>query len=170
VVLGLVAMKTDAVLKEVEERITSYSDLPWLSSYTDHGSHRPDESPIGEISFQEIGKWLIVILIYRWEGTTMDQTTDRLGGDPYYCIVRYDWIGFIETAPSEAKTIEYLDEWALHSLKYVCENTDVGAWGLHEGSYIEDLKEDGTLVIRDQKGKYQDVDPMTEGELRTIQL
>ena len=60
-------MQTDAVLKEVEERITSYNDLPWLSYYTDMGSHRPDGPPEGSISFQEIGKWLVIVLIYRWE-------------------------------------------------------------------------------------------------------
>ncbi len=163
-------MKTDALMMEIEGRIASHEDLPWLSGYTDFGSHRPDDSPEGSISFQEIGKWFVVVVVYRWEGTTMDQTTDRLSGDPYYCVVRYDWIGLIETASSEVKTREELDEWAIHSFKYVRENTDAGAWGVHEGSYIEELKEDGTLVLRDQKGKYEDVDPMTEGELRIIQL
>ena len=163
-------MKTDAVLKEIEGRITSHTDLPWLSGYTDHGRHSPDDPPEGEISFQEIGKWLVIVLIYRWEGTTMDQTTDRLSGDPYYCVVRYDWIGLLETAPSKVKAVAELDEWAIHSLKYVRENTDVGAFGSHQGSYIEELKKDGALTLRDQIGRYQDVDPGTEGELRTVQL
>ena len=163
-------MKTDAVLKEIEGRITSRSDLPWLSGYTSHGSHSPDDPPEGEISFQEIGKWLVIVLIYRWEGTTMDQTTDRLSGDPYYCVVRYDWIGLLETAPSKVKTVAELDEWAIHSLKYVRENVDVGAFGSHQGSYIEELKKDGALTLRDQIGRYQDVDPGTEGELRELQL
>ena len=163
-------MKTDALMKDIEGRITDHSLLPWLSNYTDHGSHRPYEPPEGSISFQEIGKWLVVIVAFRWEGTTMDQTTDRLGGDPYYSIVRYDWIGLKETAPSEVKTIEELNQWSIRSLNYVCENTDVGSWGVHQGSYIDELKEDGTLVIRVQEGRYQDVDPMTEGELETIQL
>ena len=161
-------MKSDALMKEIEGRITNHDDLPWLSGYTDFGSHSPDESPEGSISFQEIGKWLVVV--FRWEGTTMDQTTDRLSGDPYYCVVRYDWIGFQEGAPSKADSIDDMNKWAVQSLKYVRENTDAGAWGRHEGSYIEELKEDGTLILRDQKGGYEDVDPMTEGELRTIQL
>ena len=169
-VFGMVEMKTDAVLKEIEGRITSYIDLPWLSNYTDWGSYRPDGLPEESISFQEIGKWLVIILIYRWEGTTMDQTTDRLGGDPYYCIVRYDWIGLIETAPSEVKTLEELDEWAIHSLKYVCENNDVGAWGSHEGSYIDEFTKDGKVTLRVQTGRYRDVDPVTEGELQELHL
>lgn len=163
-------MKTDAVLKEIEARITSHTDLPWLSDYTDMGSHRPDGPPEGSISFQELGKWLVIVLIYRWEGTTMDQTTDRLSGDPYYCVVRYDWIGLIETAPSKVKTVEELDEWAIHSLKYIRENTDAGAWGSHEGSYIEGFTKDGKVTLHDQTGRYADVDPATEGGLREIQL
>jgi len=163
-------MKTETLMKEIEARITSHENLPWLSGYTDFGSHRPSDSPEGSISFQEIGKWLVVIVVFRWEGTTMDQTTDRLGGDPYYCVVRYDWIGLKENALSTAESIEEMNEWAIQSLKYVCENNDVGSWGQHEGSYIEELKEDGTLIVREQSGRYEDVDPMSEGELRTIQL
>ncbi|MFW9844879.1 MAG: hypothetical protein ACFFEV_09905, partial [Candidatus Thorarchaeota archaeon] len=128
----MVEMKTDSLMKEIESRITSYDDLPWLCNYEEWGSMRSSENPEGAISFNEIGKWLTVIVVHRWEGTTMDQTTDRLSGDPYYCVVRYDWIGLLESAPSTAKTITELDDWAIHSLKYVRENTDVGAWGVHE--------------------------------------
>ena len=163
-------MKTDAVLKEIEGRITSYSDLPWLSDYTDMGSYTPDGPPEGEISFQEIGKWLVIVWIFRWEGRTMDQSTDRALGDPFYCVVRYDWIGLIETAPSKVKSVAELDEWAIHSLKYVRENNDAGAWGSHAGSYIEGFTQDGAVTLRDQKGRYKDEDPGTTGELRTIQL
>jgi len=112
----------------------------------------------------------VIVVIYRWEGTTMDQSTDRLSGDPYYCVVRYDWIGLIETAPSKVNTIAELDEWAIHSLKYVRENTDAGAWGTHEGSYVEGFTKDGKVTLRNQKGHYEDVDPGTEGELRELQL
>ena len=167
---GMSEMKTEALMEDIEGRMKNHSILPWLSNYTDFGNHRSSEAPVGSISFQEIGKWLVVVVVYRWDGTTMDQTTDRLSGDPYYCVVRYDWIGLKETAPSKVKTVEELDEWAKQSLTYVRENTDVGVWGVHQGSYIEELKEDGTLIIRVQKGNYQDVDPMTEGELETIQL
>lgn len=170
IVVLMAEMKIDVLLKNIEGRIKSYEDLPWMSDYTDFGSFRPDGFPESAPGFQEIGKWLVVVVIFRWEGTTMDQTTDRLNGDPYYGVVQYDWIGLIETAPSEAKTPEDLDEWAIHSLKYVRENTDAGAWGVHQGSYIDQITEEGKLVIRDQKGTYQDEDPGTTGELRTIQL
>lgn len=163
-------MNIDALLKNIEGRIESHADLPWLNDYTDFGSFRPDGPPENAPSFQEIGKWLVIVVIFRWDGTTMDQTTDRLSGDPYYGVVRYDWIGLKETAPSKVETPEELDKWAVQSLKYVRENNDAGSWGSHNGSYIEEMKEDGTLVIRDQNGRYQDVDPMTEGELRTVQL
>lgn len=166
----MVEMKTDALMKELESRIESHAELPWLSDYTDFGSFRPDGSPVGAPNSQEIGKWLVVTVVFRWEGTTMDQSTDRLSGDPYYCVVRYDWIGLIDTAPSEAKSPEDLNEWAIQSFKYVRENTDAGAWGVHEGSYIEGFNEDGLLVIRDQHGKYQDEDPMEVGKLRRVQL
>ncbi len=160
----------DALIKDIESRLKSHADLPWMEGYTDHGSFRPDGEPENAPSFQEIGKWFVIVVIFRWEGTTMDQTTDRLSGDPYYCVARYEWIGLMETAPSEAKTPEELDEWAVQSLKYVRENTDAGIWGVHQGSHIEQMTKDGKLVIRDQKGTYQDVNPETTGELRTIQL
>ncbi|TFH07320.1 MAG: hypothetical protein E4H14_08775 [Candidatus Thorarchaeota archaeon] len=163
-------MNIDALLKNIEGRLKSHADLPWLNNYTDIGSFRPDGPPEWAPSFQEIGKWLVVVVIFRWEGTTMDQSTDRLSGDPYYAVVRYDWIGLIETAPSEAKIPEELDNWAIHSLKYVRENNDAGAWGSHNGSYIDQMTKEGKVVIRDQEGKYQDEDPETTGELRTIQL
>ena len=166
----MVEIKIDALLKNIEGRLESYEDLPWLNNYTDLGSFRPDGSPEAAPSFKEIGKWLVVVIIFRWEGTTMDQTTDRLSGDPYYCVVRYDWIGLIETAPSKVMTIQEMDEWALQSLKYVRENNDAGAWGSHAGSYIEGFTQDGKVTLRDQKGRYQDEDPGTTGELRTIQL
>lgn len=159
-----------ALLKEIESRLTSYEDLPWLSRYTDHGSFRPDGEPEITTNFEQIGKWLVVVIIFEWDGTTMDQTTDRLGGDPYYGVLRHDWIGLAETAPSSVKSIKEMNDWAVKSLKYVRENNDVGDWGLHEGAYFEAMNEDGTLVIRVQHGKYQDVDPMTIGELETIQL
>jgi len=141
-----------------------------MSSYTDFGTFRPDGSPEGDIRLQEIGDWLSIVAVFRWEGTTMDQTTDRLGGDPYIGIVRYDWIGPKKTAPEEVSTKEDLDEWASISLKYARENTDVGIWGVHQGSWVEDLKEDGTVKIRDVKGKYQDEDPQSLGETRIVQL
>ncbi|MBY8998363.1 MAG: hypothetical protein KGD60_11585 [Candidatus Thorarchaeota archaeon] len=141
-----------------------------MSGYTDHGSFRPDGSPEGEIRLQEIGNWLSIVVVFRWDGTTMDQTTDRLSGDPYSGVVRYDWIGPKASAPKEVSTADELDAWAGVSLKYARENTDVGIWGVHSGSWIEDFKEDGTVTIRDVKGSYQDEDPQSLGETRTMKL
>ena len=141
-----------------------------MNGYTNHGSFNPEGSPDGSIRLQEIGDWLSIVVIFSWDGTTMDQTTDRLSGDPYSGVVRYDWIGPKDSAPKEVSTSEELDAWARISLKYARENTDVGIWGVHSGSWIEDLEEDGTVTIRDAKGSYQDEDPQTLGETRTIHL
>jgi len=167
-VVTMVEMKTEGLMKNLEERLTSHTDLPWVNDYS--GSFRPDGSPYGQIKLEEIGKWLLIGVGFRWEGTTMDQTTDRLSGDPYSGVVQYSWIGPRETAPSDVSTAEELDEWASLSVKYVSENTDAGLWGVHEGSWVEELKEDGTVTIRDAKGRYQDEHPKSLGESRTIQL
>ena len=91
-VFRIAEMKIDSLLEYIEGRLKSHADLPWMDDYTDHGSFRPDGEPENAPSFQEIGKWLVIVVIFRWEGTTMDQSTDRLSGDPYYGVVRYDWI------------------------------------------------------------------------------
>ncbi|MFW9965264.1 MAG: hypothetical protein ACFFCX_16950, partial [Candidatus Sifarchaeia archaeon] len=90
--------------------------------------------------------------------------------DPYIGVARYDWIGPKRTVPKEASTKEELDEWASISLQYARENTDVGIWGVHQGSWVEDLKEDGLVKIRDVKGAYKDEDPQSLGETRILQL
>ncbi|MHA2151251.1 MAG: hypothetical protein ACXAAQ_04575 [Candidatus Thorarchaeota archaeon] len=149
-------------------QIESYADLPWMSGY--QGSFSPDDSPKGDIRIQEIGKWISIVVVFRWEGSTTDQTTDRLSGDPYSGVVRYDWIGPKDSAPEKVSTSKELDEWASLNLKYARENTDVGLWGVHSGSWVEDLKEDGTVTIRDAKGAYQDEDPQSLGETRIMQL
>ena len=74
-------MKTDAQMKNLEGRLTSHTDLPWVNDYS--GSFRPEGSPEGHIKSEEIGKWLSIVVVFRWEGTTMDQTSDWLSGDPY---------------------------------------------------------------------------------------
>ncbi|MHA1943938.1 MAG: hypothetical protein ACW96M_06045, partial [Candidatus Thorarchaeota archaeon] len=119
-------MKTDELMKQLQRQIESYEDLPWMKGYSDHGSFRPEGSPEGEIRLQEIGDWLSIVVVFRWDGTTMDQTTDRLSGDPYCGVVRYDWIGSKDSTPSAVSTPKELDEWASLNLKYARENTDVG--------------------------------------------
>ena len=163
-------MNQDELLKHLCRQIESYEDLPWMTGYTSHGSFRPDGSPEGEVKLLEIGKWLWINVQFEWEGTTMDQTTDRLSGDPFSCTVSYDWIGPAESKPSDVSKPEELDDWATLNLKYARENTDVGLWGVHKGSWVEDIKEDGTVTIRDAIGSYQDEDPQSLGETRTVQL
>lgn len=67
-------------------------------------------------------------------------------------------------------TSKELDEWASLNLKYARENTDVGLLGVHSGSWVEDIEEDGTVTIRDVKGSYQDEDPQSLGESRTVKI
>ncbi len=114
-------MKTDTLMQDLTKRIESYADLPWVNGYT--GSFRPEGSPEGNIELKEIGNWLSIVAVFRWDGTTMDQTTDRSSGDPYSCVVRYSWIGPKESAPNKVSTPEELDTWASVSLKYASENT-----------------------------------------------
>ena len=166
--IELNTLKTEGLMKNLEERITSHADLPWVRNYS--GSFRPEGSPESTIEPEEIGTWLLIVVIFRWKGTTMDQTTDRLSGDPYTGVVRYSWIGPKETAPSDVSTADELDEWASLSVKYVFENTDVGLWGVHEGSWVEEVKEDGTVIVRDAKGRYEDESPKSLGDSRTVQL
>ncbi len=166
----MIWMDTDKLMKYLTSKIESHEDLPWLKEYTSHGDFRPDDSPEGEISEQEIGEWLVIVAILRWDGTTMDQTTDRLSGDPYIGIVRYDWIGPIESSPKQVSKPEELDTWASLKLKYVCENVDTGQFGVHEGSWIDDFKADGTVTIFEAKGRYQDESPQFTTSTKTIQL
>lgn len=53
-------MKIDAIMKNLEGRLKSYEDLPWVDSYTENGSFRPDGPPEVAPSVQEIGKWLVI--------------------------------------------------------------------------------------------------------------
>ncbi|MHA2027357.1 MAG: hypothetical protein ACW98U_15770 [Candidatus Thorarchaeota archaeon] len=65
-------MYTDKLMTQLSGRIERYDDLPWMSSYTNHGSFRPEGTPEGSIRLQEIGDWLSVVAVFRWDGTTMD--------------------------------------------------------------------------------------------------
>lgn len=163
-------MNIEGLKEHLIGRLESYEVLPWLDGYSSHGGYDPDGPPEGEISLREIGKWLSVIAVFRWSGSTMDQTTDRLSGDPYSGIVRFDWIGLSESAPAKASNSDELDKWAKLKLRYACEYTDVGIWGVQEGSWVDDLKEDGTVVIKDAEGRFEDVDPQSLATTRTIQL
>ncbi len=100
----------------------------------------------------------------------MDPSTDRLGGDPYSAYIHYDWIGSLKTAPLKVCEPKELDHWSVLNTRYVCEYTDVGVCGIHKGSYITNLEEDGSVTIRDGEGKFEDVDPETLTSERKLKL
>jgi hypothetical protein len=100
----------------------------------------------------------------------MDPSTDRAGGDPYIAQVRYDWIGPAASALHKVTDPKELDAWAILSTFYAREYTDVGIWGVHEGSWVESLSEDGTVTIREANGRFQDESPESKSTLRTVKL
>ena len=163
-------MNSDKLLAVLVKKVEDEIGLPWLDGYTDHGRFQPSGSPEGEFRTQQEGPFLAVTVVINLEGSTMDQTTDRLSGDPYWAIVRYDWIGIAKTAPSTVSKPEQLDDWSLLKTSYVCENTDSGHWGEHSGSWLSGMNADGTIVLMDAKGRYQDVPAHTTGIERIVKL
>jgi len=163
-------MNGDKLLEVLVKKVEDETGLPWLEGYTSHGSFRPDGSPEGEFRTQQEGEFLLVTVVINLEGSTTDQTTDRLSGDPYWAIVRYDWIGIAETAPSTVSNPEQLDDWSLLKTNYVCENNDAGYWGSHNGSWPTGLDTDGTVTLMDAKGRYQDEPPHSAATERIVKL
>lgn len=161
-------MNTDKLLEVLTNKAEDETGLPWLEGYS--GSFRPEGSPEGEVTTKQVGVFLSVSVKIDLDGTTMDQTTDRLSGDPYWAKVRYDWIGIAETAPDAVSNPEQLDDWSLLKTDYVCENTDSGLWGEHKGSWVKSLKEDGTVTLLDAEGRYEDVSPESTATERTVKL
>jgi len=156
----LVWLDTEEMLIFIRKEMDDHNGLPWLSGYTNHGSYKPDSAASAKDRGIQVGPWMSIIADVAMSGTTMDQTTDRASGDPYSAYIHYDWIGVLETAPKKVTTPKELDDWALYKSRYVRENTDVGVWGVHEGSYVVGLEEDGTLTIREVENKsINDVDP-----------
>ncbi|MHA2143080.1 MAG: hypothetical protein ACXADC_00655 [Candidatus Thorarchaeota archaeon] len=141
-----------------------------MTRYREMGSFRPDDPPSGSISVNQVADWLWVKARLSYEGTTMDQTTDRLGGDPYEANVSYDWIGDAKTAPAKPSNASELDAWAAFKTRYVSENTDVGLWGEHGGSWVENLAEDGSITLYEASGRYQDVSPESTAEKKELKL
>ncbi|MHA2264874.1 MAG: hypothetical protein ACXAEN_20975, partial [Candidatus Thorarchaeota archaeon] len=94
-------MDTKGLLENLRKQLIDLEGLPWMSGNVSHGSFRPEKPPSGSVTTDQIGKWLWVKARLLNEGTTMDQTTDRLSGDPYEAHVAYDWIGLAESAPSK---------------------------------------------------------------------
>ncbi|MFW9849135.1 MAG: hypothetical protein ACFFF4_08340 [Candidatus Thorarchaeota archaeon] len=152
-------MDVDELLVELRNRLDSNIDLPWLNNYTEFGSYRPDSAASAKTRAKKTGPWLTIMVDIAMSGSTMDQTTDRAGGDPYSAYVHNDWIGLLKSAPKKVTKPEELDEWSIFKSRYVREYTDVGVWGVHSGTYVTGLDEDGTLTIREASGRFQDVDP-----------
>lgn len=161
-------METDELNEFLCKRLSSHEGLPWLNGYS--GSYREENSPDGIIIVKQVGIWLWVSVGLDMDGTTMDQTTDRLRGDPYEAEVRYDWIGLATTAPEKVSHTDQLDEWAKLSTSYVRENNDSGYWGSHNGKWVEKLLEDGTVTLRVASGRYQDAPPESTTKLEQIEL
>ncbi len=163
-------MKTKKLLEQLCKEVESEVCLPWLSGYTDFGSFNDDGPPEGEVRLQHVGLWLSVVVEITYSGSTMDPTTDRVGGDPYSALARFDWIGPADTAPSEVSDQSELDDWALYKSRYAREYTDTGSWGVHKGSWLDGLDENGTVTYREATGPFQDVAPESVTEIKTIKL
>lgn len=164
----MITLDTEKLVKALCDKMKDLEGLPWMNRYS--GSFRPDEPPYGEARVEKIGVWLYVIVNIMYDGTTMDQTTDRLSGDPYEAVFVLGWIGLAETAPKKVSKTEELDEWAKLTTKYVMENTDVGIWGEHDGSWISRLEEDGTVTIKEVSGRFQDEEPESLGTEKIVKL
>ena len=76
----------------------------------------------------------------------------------------------IESAPTKVSRPEELDEWSLLKTTYLCEYTDVGIWGRHNGSYVDKLLEDGTVTIRIAGESFHDVSPESKTTVQYVQL
>lgn len=172
---GAVEMQTDGLLFALCKKVLNHVSLPWLAGYLSSGSlygNRFMESspPESAIDAKQVGPWLFMTVSISYEGVTDGPSTDRAGGDPYLAEVRYDWIGPAASAPHKVNRPEELDAWAVLRTFYVCENNDVGIWGVHEGSWVESPSEDGTVTIRDASGRFQDEPPESKSTVRTVKL
>lgn len=163
-------MDTAALLEWLQNQLRSQDVLPWMSNYTEFGSFRESAPPSGTITLEEKGSWLWIKARLLYSGTTMDQTTDRLGGDPYRAQVAYDWVGPASSAPQKVTRPEELDEWAKLAVVYYCEYTDVGLWGVHQGRWVEDVAQDGIATVRVAKGSFQDVAPESTASTEEVIL
>lgn len=168
-------MQTDRLLFGLCKKVQSHDSLPWLAGYLSCSSlsgesFTESSPPESDIDAKQIGPWLLVTVSINYEGTTDGPSTDRAGGDPYIAQVRYDWIGPAASAPHKVTDPEELNAWAVLSTFYVREYNDVGIWGVHEGSWVESLSEDGTVTIREANGRFQDVSPESKSTARIAKL
>lgn len=140
-----------------------------LDDLSPPGSFEENMPPHGKVEVTEVGPWLWIKARYIYEGTTHDRTSG-VSGDPYQGHLSFDWVGPLETAPKKASSFDDLEEWAHVKTKYTREYTDVGMWGEQSGSWVDDLQEDGTVMVRKSKGAFRDVTPESMTEVEEIKL
>ncbi len=133
--------------------------------------HFEDKGPsTDDIIIECIGSWVWIKACLEYKGATWNQTTDRASGDPYKAIIQRDWIGLLESAPTKVYRPKELYEWSLIKMAYLCEYTDVGVWGQHKGSYVDELREDGTVTIRVAGEDFHDESPSSKTTVQHVQL
>ncbi len=130
-----------------------------------HDSGPPEGKTIAIV----MGAWLWVKARLYYEGSTIDRKSG-VGGNMYDVHPWYDWVGRADSAPTKASSPFDLDEWAIIKTYYLCEYTDVGSWGFHEGRYVKNIQKDGTVEIRKANGRFHDVTPESMTEVEEIKL
>jgi len=153
------------IKKLVDEVKDEWSDL----------SHFRETKPgTAEVTTVIVGKWLCVKILVNYNGTTMDQTTDRLSGDPEDAHAWYDWIGLEETAPKKASKLEELDNWADITTYYRITFRDVqypGPFGHHNGRMIKIFTPDGKGEIYEaMERRFQDESPVSKCKVVAFDL
>ncbi|MGY5875464.1 MAG: hypothetical protein RTU30_06945 [Candidatus Thorarchaeota archaeon] len=140
-----------------------------LEGISPPGHFTDDGPPDGTTTTNTVGQWLWIKVRLVYEGRTMDRTSG-VSGDPYEAHTWYDWIGKADSAPAKVTHPKDLEKWALVNTYYLCEYTDVGIWGVHDGRYVSSLEQDGTVQIRTGRGRFQDVAPESLTEVEEIKL
>ncbi|MGY5853206.1 MAG: hypothetical protein RTU92_06535, partial [Candidatus Thorarchaeota archaeon] len=140
--------------KELHEFIIAR--LKNLDDLSPPGYFDEDTPPRGRIETTEVGHWLWIKARFIYEGRTVDETSSALG-DPYQGHLSFDWIGALKTVPKKVSNFKDLEEWAQVKTKYTREYTDVGSWGEQSGSWVEEFREDGTVIVHKSKGSFRDV-------------
>jgi len=165
-------VNTQKLLKALCRRVGDYEGLDWLDEYTEHDmcSFTSIRPPNGEVLTEEIGPWFSIVVNIAFEGNTMDPSCDRASGDPYSAMVRYDWIGLVKSIPRKNIVPKTLDEWVIHKSSYSREYTATGSRGVHRGTWVTGLDEDGSLHLRDAEGWFLDVSPESKTTERTVKL
>lgn len=144
--------------------------LEALDGTSPSGSFEAKGPPTGKILTEIIGPWLWFKVRLEYIGATWDQSTDRASGDPYEAHIFRDWIGYANSAPKKVFHPEELDKWSLLRTYFLREYTDVGVWGRHSGSYVDDLQEDGTVRVRIAGENFHDESPDSKTSVQYVYL